>query len=44
MTLPEEDRYLLQKSYVKDELVKMLGGRVAEDISLVRYQVELLTI
>ena len=32
MTLPEEDRYLLQKSYVKDELVKMLGGRVAEDI------------
>jgi cell division protease FtsH len=32
MTLPEEDRYLLQKSYVQDELVKMLGGRVAEDI------------
>tara|TARA_Y100001970_G_scaffold196190_1_gene238556 strand:- start:10029 stop:11978 length:1950 start_codon:yes stop_codon:yes gene_type:complete len=32
MTLPEEDRYLLQKSYVKDELVKMLGGRVAEHI------------
>ena len=32
MTLPEEDRYLLQKSYVEDELVKMLGGRVAENI------------
>ena len=32
MTLPEDDRSLLQKSYVKDELVKMLGGRVAEDI------------
>ncbi len=32
MTLPEEDRYLLQKSYVEDELVKMLGGRVAEEI------------
>ena len=32
MTLPEEDRYLLHKSYVQDELVKMLGGRVAEDI------------
>ncbi|MDP6145121.1 MAG: ATP-dependent zinc metalloprotease FtsH [Acidimicrobiales bacterium] len=32
MTLPEEDRYLLQKSYVEDELVKMLGGRVAEHV------------
>ncbi|MEG3585853.1 MAG: cell division protein FtsH, partial [Actinomycetota bacterium] len=32
MTLPEEDRYLLQQSYVEDELVKMLGGRVAEKI------------
>ncbi len=32
MTLPEEDRYLLQQSYVEDELVKMLGGRVAESI------------
>ncbi len=32
MTLPEEDRYLLKKSYVEDELVKMLGGRMAEEI------------
>jgi cell division protease FtsH len=32
MTLPEEDRYLLKKSYVEDELVKMLGGRVAEEL------------
>ncbi len=32
MTLPEEDRYLLKKSYVEEELVKMLGGRVAEEL------------
>ena len=32
MTLPEEDRYLLKKSYVEDELVKMLGGRMAEEL------------
>ena len=32
MTLPEEDRYLLKKSYVEDELVKMLGGRIAEEV------------
>jgi len=32
MTLPEEDRYLLKKSYVEDELVKMLGGRTAEEL------------
>ena len=32
MTLPEEDRYLLKKSYIEDELVKMLGGRMAEEI------------
>ena len=32
MTLPEEDRYLLRESYVNDELVKMLGGRMAEDL------------
>ncbi len=32
MTLPEEDRYLLRESYINDELVKMLGGRMAEDL------------
>ena len=32
MTLPEGDRYLLKKSYVEDELVKMLGGRMAEEL------------
>jgi cell division protease FtsH len=30
MTLPEEDRYLVRQSYIDDELVKMLGGRMAE--------------
>jgi cell division protease FtsH len=32
MTLPEEDRYLLKKSYLEDELVKILGGRMAEKL------------
>ena len=32
MTLPEEDRYLLRESYIADELVKMLGGRMAEEL------------
>ncbi len=32
MTLPEEDRYLLRQSYIDDELVKMLGGRMAEEL------------
>ncbi len=32
MTLPEEDRYLLRESYITDELVKMLGGRIAEEL------------
>ena len=32
MTLPEEDRYLLRESYIEDELVKMLGGRMAEEL------------
>ncbi len=32
MTLPEEDRYLLRESYIADELVKMLGGRIAEEL------------
>ena len=32
MTLPEEDRYLLRESYIADELVKLLGGRMAEDL------------
>ena len=30
MTLPEEERYLVRQSYIDDELVKMLGGRMAE--------------
>ncbi len=32
MTLPEEDRYLLRESYITDELVKMMGGRMAEEL------------
>jgi cell division protease FtsH len=32
MTLPEEDRYLLRAGYIEDELVKMLGGRMAEEL------------
>ncbi len=32
MTLPEEDRYLLRESYIADELVKLLGGRMAEEL------------
>lgn len=32
MTLPEEDRYLLRESYITDELVKLLGGRMAEEL------------
>jgi cell division protease FtsH len=32
MTLPVEDRYLLRQSYIEDELVKMLGGRMAEEL------------
>ncbi len=32
MTLPEEDRYLLRQSYIADEVVKMMGGRIAEDL------------
>ncbi|MEW6335758.1 MAG: ATP-dependent zinc metalloprotease FtsH [Acidobacteriota bacterium] len=30
--LPEEDRYLHPKSYLEDELVVLLGGRLAEQI------------
>jgi cell division protease FtsH len=29
--LPEEDRYLLPKSYLEDELAVLLGGRIAEE-------------
>lgn len=29
--LPEEDRYLLPKSYLEDELTVLLGGRIAEE-------------
>lgn len=31
--LPEEDRYLLPKSYLEDELVVLLGGRIAEEVT-----------
>ncbi|MGC8915517.1 MAG: ATP-dependent zinc metalloprotease FtsH [Thermoanaerobaculum sp.] len=30
--LPEEDRYLLPKSYLEDELTVLLGGRIAEEV------------
>jgi len=30
--LPEEDRYLLPKSYLEDELAVLLGGRIAEEV------------
>ncbi|MGQ9835397.1 MAG: ATP-dependent zinc metalloprotease FtsH [Thermoanaerobaculaceae bacterium] len=30
--LPEEDRYLLPKSYLEDELAVLLGGRIAEEL------------
>lgn len=30
--LPEEDRYLLPKSYLEDELTVLLGGRIAEEL------------
>jgi len=30
--LPEEDRYLLSKSYLEDELAVLLGGRIAEEV------------
>lgn len=32
MTLPEQERYLVRKSYIEDELVKLLGGRTAEHL------------
>jgi len=32
MALPEEDRYLQQKSKFKDQLAGLLGGRVAEEL------------
>ncbi|MCS7183436.1 MAG: ATP-dependent zinc metalloprotease FtsH, partial [Thermoanaerobaculum sp.] len=30
--LPEEDRYLLPKGYLEDELTVLLGGRIAEEV------------
>jgi cell division protease FtsH len=32
LTLPEEDRYIMQRSKMEDEMAKMLGGRAAEEI------------
>ncbi len=32
MTLPAEDRYLYREGFILDELVKLLGGRMAEDL------------
>ncbi|MGI9603923.1 MAG: ATP-dependent zinc metalloprotease FtsH [Acidimicrobiales bacterium] len=32
MTLPDEDRYLWRLDYISDELVKLLGGRMAEHL------------
>ena len=32
LTLPEEDRYIMQRSKMEDEMSKMLGGRAAEEI------------
>ncbi len=32
MTLPAEDRYLWRHGYIVDELVKLLGGRMAENL------------
>ncbi len=32
MTLPEEERYLLRESYITAELIKMMGGRMAEEL------------
>ena len=34
MTLPEDDRYYVTKSQMEDELVHLLGGRVAESLVL----------
>ena len=32
MTLPEEERHTARQDYLEDELVVMMGGRVAEDL------------
>ena len=32
MTLPEEEKYFITKGRMKDELVNLLGGRVAEEL------------
>ncbi|MCC6442495.1 MAG: ATP-dependent zinc metalloprotease FtsH [Armatimonadetes bacterium] len=32
MTLPTQDRYLVSKSYLMDEVTQLLGGRVAEQL------------
>jgi len=32
MTLPTQERYLVRKGYIEDELVKLLGGRTAEHL------------
>ncbi len=31
LTLPDEDRYIMQRSKMEDEMAKMLGGRAAEE-------------
>jgi cell division protease FtsH len=32
LTLPEEDRYIMQRSKMQDEMAKILGGRAAEEV------------
>ncbi len=32
LTLPEEDRYIVQRSKLEDDMAKILGGRAAEEI------------
>ncbi len=32
ITLPEKDRYIMQRSKMEDEMVSMLGGRAAEEL------------
>ena len=38
MHLPEEDRAYMSKSKLEDEIVGLLGGRVAEKLSYWRYK------